>query len=103
MKDEELQRYAMKVFYNRTSALPQKITDTGVKTDVNNLNGLICAWVNKCVYYHSGKINRELLEWPFGHIKEYRNPKHEEPENLMGEKSSIIIARHPFRHSIFFL
>jgi hypothetical protein len=66
------------------------------ESDVNHLNGLVCVWANKCVYYHPGIMSGEHLLWTYKHVKDYRNPKHEEVEIPTGEKRSIIIARHPF-------
>lgn len=65
-------------------------------SDVNHLNGLVCAWANKCVYYHPGLISGEHIQWTYEHIKQARNPKHEETEIKTGDNSSLIIARRPF-------
>lgn len=66
------------------------------ESDVNHLNGLVCAWANNCVYYHPGLISDDHLAWTYGHVKDYRNHKREEVEIPTGDKSSIVIARHPF-------
>ena len=69
------------------------ITD---ESDVNHLNGLVCVWADKCVYFNSRMIDVEHLVWTLNHVKNARNPQGEEIEIPTGAKSSIIIARHPF-------
>lgn len=69
------------------------ITDV---SDVNHLNGLICASANKCVYYHPKYVRSEHVSWTFDHVKDCRIKEHDEVEIPTGEKSSIIIARYPF-------
>lgn len=70
-----------------------EVTDVN---DVNHLNGLVCAWANKCVYYHTGWMSGEHVNWTFDHIKDSRISKIQETEIPTGEQSSIIVARCPF-------
>lgn len=70
-----------------------EITDI---SDVNHLNALVCAWANKCVYYHPGIMKGEHVRWTFEHIRELKNHERKEVEIQTGEKSRIIIARHLF-------
>ena len=92
-------KYAV-LYYDRnvykTKFRKRNYIDIVDESDVNHLNGLVCVWANKCVYYHPGLMPYEHVEWTFEHVKDSRNPKHEETEIPTGETSSIIIARHPF-------
>lgn len=80
----------------KTKFRKRNYIDIEDESDVNHLNGLVCVWANKCVYYHPGLMPKEHVIWTFEHVKDSRNPKHEETEIPTGGKSSIIIARHPF-------
>ena len=66
------------------------------ESDVNHLNGLVCAWANKCVYYNPTLMSSEHLSGTFDHVKESRNRIIQEDEIPTGESSSIIVARYPF-------
>ena len=92
-------QYAV-LYYDRnvykTKFRKRNYIDVEDVSDVNHLNGLVCIWANKCVYYHPNLIASEHLEWTFGHVKGARILKHEETEISTGETSSIIIARHLF-------
>ena len=70
-----------------------EVTDV---SDVNHLNGLVCAWASKCVYYHTVYMSGEHVSWTFDHINDSRTKMINEQEILTEEKSSIIIARYPF-------
>lgn len=70
--------------------------DIADDSDVNHLNGLVCASANKCVYYNPGSIRVDHLCWTFDHVKDYRIKEHEEEEIPTGGGTSIIIARYPF-------
>lgn len=65
-------------------------------SDVNHLNGLVCAWADKCVYYHPDITSIEQIEWTFEHVRNSKISRHVETEIPTGEKSSLIIARHLF-------
>lgn len=69
------------------------ITDVN---DVNHLNGLVCVWADKCVYYHKGLMSGEHVSWTFEHVTKSRNRLRVETEIPTGKESSIIIARNPF-------
>ncbi len=88
------------MYYDRnvykTKYRKRNYIDVDDVSDINHLNGLICVWANKCVYYHPSLISSNHVEWTFEHVRKARNPKHEETEIPVGEDSSIIIARHPF-------
>lgn len=92
-------KYAV-LYYDRnvykTKFRKRNYIDIEDESDVNHLNGLVCVWATKCVYYHPGLMPGEHVEWTFEHVKDSRNPKHEETEIPTGETSSIIIARHLF-------
>ncbi len=70
-----------------------EITDV---SDVNNLNGLVCAWANKCVYYHTGLMNAEHVSWTFEQVRNSRLGQHNEVEIPTSESSNVIVARYPF-------
>ncbi len=65
-------------------------------SDVNHLNGLVCAWANKCVYYHPGKTTSKHVHWTYRHVRDSRPKKIEETEVPTGHNSSLIVARYPF-------
>ena len=69
------------------------ITD---ESDVNNLNGLTCAWANQCVYYHPGLVDGEFVQWTFKHIQKARKPLVDETEIPQDESRSLVISRQTF-------
>ena len=80
----------------KTKYRKRNYLDITEDSDVNHLNGLVCASANKCVYYNPKYIGVEHLRWTFDHVRDYRINEHEEEEIPNGDKSSIIIARYPF-------
>lgn len=88
------------IYYDRnvykTKYRKRNYLDITDESDVNHLNGLVCAWANRCVYYRSDYIDGEHVSWTFDHVRESRAHKHEETEIPTGKKTSIIIARHLF-------
>lgn len=79
-----------KTKYRKRSYL--KITDN---SDVNNLNGLVCAWANKCIYYNPKIMRGEHVAWTFDQVKDSRSHLHKETNVPAGKKSNIIIGWHP--------
>lgn len=70
-----------------------EITDV---SDVNHLNGLVCAWANKCVYYHPGRITSKHVHWTYSNVQDSHPKMIEETEVPTGQNSSLIVARYPF-------
>lgn len=81
---------------NRAKYRKRDFIEVDDESDINNLNGLTCAWADKRVYYNPSLVPAEHVQWTYNHIREARMPLYQETEIKQTENSSLIISIYPF-------